>query len=157
MKSTLSHKSCKLRPSCDCYKPSAFICGFFSDDNYANVSPLQELYSHIEKGLGKNLKARCSALLLDSIEEYKAEMRGNIFDKLIFWFNNSVDAMDFCMIHLPYFSRQIVCSNYSVFALISTPQCGNHVVIKLFMLTLLFHILLRLTFGFSFVFLKSTT
>ena len=40
------------------------------------VFPLQELYSHIEKGLGKNLRARCSAPLLDSIEEYKAEMRG---------------------------------------------------------------------------------
>eukprot|EP00795_Rhopilema_esculentum_P007126 gene7126-12781_t len=37
-----------------------------------------ELYSHIEKGLGKNLKARCSALLLDSIEEYKKEMRDGI-------------------------------------------------------------------------------
>eukprot|EP00112_Aurelia_sp_Birch-Aquarium-sp1_P000229 Seg1019.4 transcript_id=Seg1019.4/GoldUCD/mRNA.D3Y31 product=Mitofusin-2 protein_id=Seg1019.4/GoldUCD/D3Y31 len=37
-----------------------------------------ELYSHIEKGLGKNLKARCSALLLDSIEEYKTEMRDEI-------------------------------------------------------------------------------
>jgi len=38
----------------------------------------RELYSHIEKGLGKNLKARCSALLLDSIEEYKSEMRDQI-------------------------------------------------------------------------------
>ena len=42
----------------------------------AMFSLSQELYSHIEKGLGKNLKARCSALLLDSIEEYKTEMRG---------------------------------------------------------------------------------
>lgn len=38
-----------------------------------------ELHSHIEKGLGKNLKARCSAPLIESIEEYKTEMQDEIF------------------------------------------------------------------------------
>ena len=36
----------------------------------------QELHSYIEKGLGKNLKARCSPPLIESIEEYKTEMQG---------------------------------------------------------------------------------
>ncbi|XP_065656566.1 mitofusin-2 isoform X2 [Hydra vulgaris] len=39
----------------------------------------QELHTHIEKGLGKNLKARCSAPLLESIEEYKSAMKDKIF------------------------------------------------------------------------------
>lgn len=42
--------------------------------NYKN-----ELHVHIEKGLGKNLKARCSAPLIESIEEYKAEMQDQVF------------------------------------------------------------------------------
>ena len=36
----------------------------------------QELHSYIERGLGKNLKARCQAPLIESIEEYKSEMQG---------------------------------------------------------------------------------
>lgn len=39
----------------------------------------KELHVHIEKGLGKNLKARCSAPLIESIEEYKLEMQDQIF------------------------------------------------------------------------------
>ena len=39
----------------------------------------KELHGHIEKGLGKNLKARCSAPLVESIEEYKREMQDQIF------------------------------------------------------------------------------
>ena len=63
---------------------------------------LQELYSHIEKGLGKNLKARCSALLLDSIEEYKKEMRGSEIVSMhsIDYFSWKIFARIY---HKPYF------------------------------------------------------
>eukprot|EP00794_Sanderia_malayensis_P015023 gene15023-16573_t len=52
-----------------------------------------ELYSHIEKGLGKNLRARCSAPLLDSIEEYKSEMRDGIHTLI-------PPSADSCMVQL---------------------------------------------------------
>ena len=39
----------------------------------------KELHLHIEKGLGKNLKARCSAPLIESIEGYKSDMQEQVF------------------------------------------------------------------------------
>lgn len=38
-----------------------------------------ELHAYIEKGLGTNLKAKCSAPLIESIEEYKDEMKGQMY------------------------------------------------------------------------------
>ena len=38
-----------------------------------------ELHSYLEKGLGTNLKAKCSAPLLESIHEYKSAMKDQIF------------------------------------------------------------------------------